>query len=294
MQVKKAVFPVAGLGSRFLPATKANPKEMLPIVDKPLIQYAVEEAVRAGITHMIFITSSSKRAIEDHFDHNFELETRLRDQGKAQLLDVVKRIAPSGIQFSYVRQHQPLGLGHAILSAEHVIGDEPFAVLLADDLIDDMNHSCLAAMTDLFSQYRHSVLAVQPVSWQEVHQYGVVKTTEEAHSWARIDRMVEKPFRENAPSNLAAVGRYIFTSDIFPCLKQTTMDHRGEIQLTGGIQRLLDLEPVYAYRFQGKRYDCGSKLGYLQATVEFGMRHHEIGGAFQDFLQLLHEEQMPV
>ncbi|KTD22432.1 UTP--glucose-1-phosphate uridylyltransferase GalU [Legionella londiniensis] len=284
MQVKKAVFPVAGLGSRFLPATKANPKEMLPVVDKPLIQYAVEEAVRAGITHMIFITSSSKRAIEDHFDNHFELETRLREQGKEKLLALVKSISPPGIQFSYVRQHQPLGLGHAILSAEHAIGDEPFAVLLADDLIDDFNFPCLSAMANHFSQTGRSVLAVQPVPWQEIHQYGVVKTVDDTRSFMRISDMIEKPSQENAPSNLAAVGRYIFTPEIFPCLKDTKIDHRGEIQLTGGIQRLLGIEPVYAYRFGGKRYDCGSKLGYLLATVEFGMRHEEVGHAFRDFL----------
>jgi UTP--glucose-1-phosphate uridylyltransferase len=287
MQVKKAVFPVAGLGSRFLPATKANPKEMLPIVDKPLIQYAVEEAVRAGITHMIFITSSSKRAIEDHFDNHFELEARLQEQGKEQLLEVVKSVSPPGIQFTYVRQNQPLGLGHAVLCAEHVVGDEPFAVLLADDLIDDSKIPCLSAMTKHFIKDSYSILAVQPVPWQEINQYGVVGVEDSSENYSAILDMIEKPQREIAPSNLAAVGRYVFTSAIFNCLRQTIPDHRGEIQLTDAIHRLLNEQKVQAYQFHGKRYDCGSKLGYLQATVEFGMQHSEIGSAFTHYLQNL-------
>jgi UTP--glucose-1-phosphate uridylyltransferase len=287
MQVKKAVFPVAGLGSRFLPATKANPKEMLPIVDKPLIQYAVEEAVRAGINHIIFITSSSKRAIEDHFDNNFELETRLEQQGKQKLLELVKNISPSGIQFSYVRQHQPLGLGHAVLCAEHVVGTEPFAVLLADDLIDDSNDGCLSNMVDSFRQDGDSVLAVQPVPWEDVHQYGVVKVADPSLNYTDISSIIEKPSTEKAPSNLASVGRYVFTASIFASLKQTTKDKRGEIQLTDGIQHLLTKERVKAYTFQGKRYDCGSKLGYLQAMVAFGKRHPDIGEAFCEFLNAI-------
>lgn len=285
MQVKKAVFPVAGLGSRFLPVTKANPKEMLPIVDKPLIQYAVEEAVRAGITHMIFITSSSKRAIEDHFDNHFELEARLQGQGKEKLLALVKNISPPDIKFTYVRQHQPLGLGHAVLCAEHVVGNEPFAVLLADDLIDDSKMPCLSGMANYFRRDGGSVLAVQPVPWEEVHQYGVVRVVDPTCDYSSIETMVEKPTRDQAPSNLAAVGRYIFTPAIFSCLKETQADHHGETQLTDGIQRLLREETVHAYQFYGKRYDCGSKLGYLQATVEFGMRHAEIGQAFSKYLQ---------
>lgn len=287
MQVKKAVFPVAGLGSRFLPATKANPKEMLPIVDKPLIQYAVEEAVRAGISHMIFITSSSKRSIEDHFDNHFELEARLQEQGKEQLLELVRGIAPPGIQFTYVRQNQPLGLGHALLCAEAVIGEEPFAVLLADDLIDDSKIPCLAAMTEHFLKERHSLLAIQPVPWEDVNHYGVVSVVNPADVFSSILTIIEKPQREYAPSNLAAVGRYIFTPAIFNCLKQTKADERGEIQLTDAIYRLLNEQNVQAYQFQGKRYDCGSKLGYLQATVELGLRHNEIGSAFRDYLQNL-------
>ncbi|MFY7697907.1 MAG: UTP--glucose-1-phosphate uridylyltransferase GalU [Legionella sp.] len=285
MQVKKAVFPVAGLGSRFLPVTKATPKEMLPIVDKPLIQYAVEEAVRAGITHMIFITSSSKRAIEDHFDNHFELELRLFEQGKNELLQLVQSISPPGIQFTYVRQHQPLGLGHAILSAQHVIGDDPFAVLLADDLIDDQHSPCLTAMVNHFEQDHLSVLAVQPVPWSEVHHYGVVDVRDVSCAYSKINDIVEKPARNVAISNLAAVGRYVFTREIFSSLAQTSKDHRGEIQLTDGIQRLLQRENVYAFQFNGKRFDCGSKLGYLQAMVEFGLRHVEIGSAFSDYLR---------
>ncbi|MBA2709792.1 MAG: UTP--glucose-1-phosphate uridylyltransferase GalU [Tatlockia sp.] len=285
MPVKKAVFPVAGLGSRFLPATKANPKEMLPIVDKPLIQYAVEEAVRAGITHMIFITSSSKRAIEDHFDNHFELEARLQEHGKERLLEVVKSVSPPGIQFTYVRQNQPLGLGHAVLCAEHVVGEEPFAVLLADDLIDDTKIPCLSAMTNQFGKDGNSLLAVQPVPWEEVNQYGIVRVLDSLKNYSAIQDIIEKPKRDLAPSNLAAVGRYVFTPAIFNCLKRTIPDQRGEIQLTDAIQHLLKEQNVQAYQFHGKRYDCGSKLGYLEATVEFGMCHAEIGLAFRKYLQ---------
>jgi len=285
MQVKKAVFPVAGLGTRFLPATKANPKEMLPIVDKPLIQHAVEEAVRAGITHMIFITNSSKRAIEDHFDNHFELETRLYEQGKEKLLELVKSVSPAGIQFTYVRQNQPLGLGHAILCAEHVVGNEPFAVLLADDLIDDIKVPCLSAMTEQFQQTGNSIFAVQTVSWQNVSQYGVVRVDDLSQDYSIVRAIVEKPTQAQAPSNLVAVGRYVFTPGIFSSLKQTALDPNGEIQLTDGIQHLLNEELVQAYKFRGKRYDCGSKLGYLQATVEFALRHPEIGEEFANYLQ---------
>jgi len=284
-EVKKAVFPVAGLGSRFLPVTKANPKEMLPIVDKPLIQYAVEEAVKAGITHMIFITSSSKRAIEDHFDYHFELETRLEEQGKNDLLAVVKNISPPNVQFTYVRQTQPLGLGHAILCAEHVVGDAPFAVLLADDLINEEKAPCLSGMTKCFNENGSSVLAVQTVPWENVHQYGIVELANEKLDYSPIQSIIEKPTKDQAPSNLAAIGRYILTPSIFACLKETTLDQRGEIQLTDGIKRLLTKEKIYAYHFHGKRYDCGSKLGYLEATVEFGLHHPEIGKAFSEYLR---------
>lgn len=287
MQITKAVFPVAGLGSRFLPATKANPKEMLPIVDKPLIQYAVEEAVRAGITHMIFITSAGKRSIEDHFDNQFELESRLQEQGRDHLLSLVKNVSPEGIHFTYVRQNQPLGLGHAVLCAEHVVGNEPFAVLLADDLIDDARLPCLAAMTEYFDSTHHSLLAVQPVPWEDVHQYGVVEIDNREDDYSNIKAIIEKPEREAATSNLAAVGRYVFTPGIFSCLRETKPDRRGEIQLTDAIQRLLSREPVSVFQFKGRRYDCGSKLGYIQATVELGLKHPEIGESFRHYLQTL-------
>lgn len=285
--VKKAVFPVAGLGTRFLPATKANPKEMLPIVDKPLIQHAVEEAVRAGIRHMIFITNSSKRAIEDHFDNHFELEMRLLEQDKKELLELVKSVSPSGIHFSYVRQNQPLGLGHAILCAEHVVGNEPFAVLLADDLIDDSHKPCLSAMTEQFQREGHSLLAVQAVPWEEVNRYGVVSVENKESDYARVRAIVEKPKSCDAPSNLVVVGRYVFTPRIFDSLKKIKLDCRNEIQLTDGVSDLLGQEKVYAYRFKGKRYDCGSKLGYLQATVEFALKHREVGKEFSEYLTTL-------
>lgn len=291
MQVKKAVFPLAGLGSRFLPATKASPKEMLPIVDKPLIQYAVEEAARAGIIHMVFITNFRKRAIEDHFDNNFELEARLQEQGNQTLLELVKNISPPGMDFTYVRQNQPLGLGHAILCAEHIVGNDPFAVLLADDLIDDSELPCLSAMMGLFQSIGNSILAVQPVPWDNVQSYGIVQVADPLENFSTILEMVEKPQKEFAPSNLAAVGRYIFTPAIFSCLKQTVADQNGEIQLTAGIQRMLSEQSIHAYKFLGKRYDCGSKLGYLHAIVEFGMRHPEIGCLFKEYLHELVSRQ---
>lgn len=287
MLVKTAVFPVAGLGTRFLPVTKANPKEMLPIVDKPLIQYAVEEAVNAGIRHMIFITSLSKRAIEDHFDTHFELEARLKHQGKNDFLDLVRNISPPDIQFTYVRQNQPLGLGHAILCAEQVVGDQPFAVLLADDLIDELKQPCLQAMVECFSKDGHSVVAVQNVPWEYVHQYGIVDIKNDTLVYSPVQCIVEKPEKNCAPSNFAVIGRYVFTPTIFSCLKQIAPDSRGEIQLTDGIQKLLDRESVCAYPFQGKRYDCGSKLGYLQAIVDFATQHVEIGQAFKEHMKLL-------
>ncbi|MCW8451129.1 UTP--glucose-1-phosphate uridylyltransferase GalU [Legionella quinlivanii] len=285
MPIKKAVFPVAGLGSRFLPATKATPKEMLPVVDKPLIQYAVEEAARAGFNHMIFITSSTKRAIEDHFDKQFELESRLLEQRKESFLELVRNVSPEGIQFTYVRQNQPLGLGHAILCAEHVIGEDPFSILLADDLIDDLRVPCLSSMVDFFMNERKSILAVQSVPWHDVHQYGVVSLVNTQERFSEVTGMIEKPAAKTAPSNLAAVGRYIFTPTIFAALRETPPDERGEIQLTDGIKRLLDCEKVLAFQFDGKRYDCGSKLGYMQASVEFGLRHPEIGESFHQFLE---------
>lgn len=287
MQIKKAVFPVAGSGSRFLPATKANPKEMLPIVDKPLIQHAVEEAIRAGIDHMIFVTSAGKRSIEDHFDKQFELETRLQQQNKHNLLDLITQVAPAGIHFTYVRQNQPLGLGHAVLCAQHVVGDEPFAVLLADDLIDDSRLPCLAAMAECFSSEGHSILAVQPVPWADVPLYGIVQVEQAWQDYSAMTAMVEKPALSEARSNLAAIGRYIFTPTIFSCLQQTQPDAQGEIQLTGAIQLLLAQEKVMAWQFHGQRFDCGSKLGYMQAAVEFALRHVEIGNAFKEYIRNL-------
>jgi UTP--glucose-1-phosphate uridylyltransferase len=284
MKITKAIFPVAGLGSRFLPATKANPKEMLPIVDKPLIQYAVEEAVNAGLTHMIFITSSNKRAIEDHFDNNLELETKLHEQQKYQLLDIVKNIAPKNIKFTYVRQHQAHGLGHAILCAEHVVGRDSFAVLLADDLIDESNYMCLKPMVDSYEKFHASIIAIQQVPWADVSKYGIVDISKSQSHFTKINDMIEKPPKTVAPSNFAAIGRYVFSTQIFDCLKKTTKDIRGEIQLTDAIKQLVNQDGVYSYQFKGKRFDCGSKLGYLQAMVEYGMRHAEVGDAFTAYL----------
>lgn len=287
MPIKKAVFPVAGLGTRFLPATKACAKEMLSVVDKPLIQYAVEEAARAGMNHMIFVTNSNKRAIEDHFDHHYEWEESLKSQGKNDLLTLVKAICPPGVEFTYIRQSEPLGLGHAVLCAETIVGNEPFAVILADDLVDDHNLPCFSSMTARYMQNKHSIVGVRPVSMNDVHRYGVVDVAEQAQNYSLIRDMIEKPSRDMAPSNLAAFGRYIFTPAIFACIKQTTRDERGEIQLTTAIKRLLTQEIVEAYQFDGVHYDCGSKLGYLKATVELGMQHGEIGQDFRDYLKMI-------
>lgn len=283
--IKKAIFPVAGLGTRFLPATKANPKEMLPIVDTPLIQYAVEEAINAGITHMILITSSCKRAIEDHFDTQFELEARLQEHGQRDLLKLVQNIAPSNIQFTYIRQHRPLGLGDALLCAEPVIGTDPFAVLLADDLIDEKSAPCLGSMLEIFNKEQKAIIAVQPVEWSVVNQYGIVETNAMTELYGMITSMVEKPEQEQVTSNLAAVGRYLFKPSIFDEIRKLPPDKRGEIQLTDGIAKLIKNEEVLAYTFKGRRYDCGSKLGYLQAMVEFGMRHKEVGHEFTQYLR---------
>lgn len=284
--ITKAVFPVAGIGSRFLPVTKASPKEMLAIVDKPLIQYAVEEAVQAGLTHMIFITNARKSAIENHFDRDFELEYQLQDTQKEHLLNLVKNIAPPNVKFSYVRQYQPQGLGHAVLCAEHVIGQEPFALILADDLIDD-SAPCLSAMIEHFQQNSESLLAVERVPKNSVHQYGVISTNNTELDIMPIQSIVEKPAPNDAPSDLAVIGRYAFTPHIFDCLKQASPDHGGEIQLTEGIQHLLKEHSMHAFHFKGKRYDCGSKLGFLQATVELGLKHAEVGEEFEEYLKQL-------
>jgi len=286
-KIRKAVFPVAGLGSRFLPATKAQPKEMLPIVDKPLIQYAVEEAVAAGITDMIFITGRNKRAIEDHFDTVYELESELEAAGKIRLLDLVRNVIPKHVNCIFIRQSAPLGLGHAVLCARPVVGDEPFAVLLADDFMDvDAGvKPVLAQMTEVFEQEGSSVLAVQDVPRAETKQYGIVSIDAYKASLERVKSIVEKPQPDDAPSTLAVVGRYVLTNGIFDCLEATGKGAGGEIQLTDGIAALMEKEKVLAYRYTGQRYDCGSKLGYLQATLAMGLKHPETGAEFAEYLK---------
>jgi len=282
-KVSKAIFPVAGLGTRFLPATKASPKEMLPIVDKPLIQYAVEEAVAAGVTDMIFVTGRSKRAIEDHFDKSVELELELERKQKTEMLELVRTILPKQVNCIYIRQAEPLGLGHAVLCARPVIGDEPFAVLLADDLLDGAP-PVLQQMVGIYGTYGCSVLGVQEVPRQDTRSYGIVATRPVAERIEQIEAIVEKPKPEEAPSTLAVVGRYILTPRIFHYLENGKPGAGGEIQLTDGIAALLADERALAYRYDGTRYDCGSKLGYLQATVVFGRRHPEVGEAFRQYL----------
>jgi len=283
----KAVFPVAGMGTRFLPATKANPKEMLPIVDKPLIQYAVEEAVQAGITELVFVTSSSKRAIEDHFDKNYELESELKKKGKHELLDIVRNVVPDGVSCIYVRQPEALGLGHAVLCAKKVIGDSPFAVILADDLIDGGNVSCLKQMAELYETKRTSILGVEKVAKIDTDKYGIVAVDQESDVVSPVQAIVEKPDPSQAPSNLAVVGRYILTPKIFHILETIGRGAGGEYQLTDAIAALLLEETVLAYQFDGKRYDCGSKHGYLEATVEYALKHPELGLNFRRYLATL-------
>ncbi len=288
MKVRKAVFPVAGLGTRFLPATKASPKEMLPVVDKPLIQYGVEEAVEAGLDLMVFVTGRNKRNIPDHFDKAFELEVELERRGKTRLLEMVRNIPPQGVGCAYIRQPEALGLGHAVLCARPLVGDEPFAVLLADDLIaNDGGAGCLAQMTAVFERYRGSVLAVQEVPREATASYGIVAIEPVDERLGRITHIVEKPQPEEAPSTLAVVGRYLLTPRIFPLLETTPRGAGGEIQLTDAIAELLKEEPVYAYRFEGKRYDCGSKLGYLEATVDHALQHPEVAEGFRAYLRRL-------
>ncbi|MEO8717521.1 MAG: UTP--glucose-1-phosphate uridylyltransferase GalU [Burkholderiales bacterium] len=282
-RLRKAVFPVAGFGSRFLPATKASPKEMLPIVDKPLIQYAVEEAAAAGITDMIFITGRNKRAIEDHFDKAHEIESDLEAKGKRALLEVVQGVLPPGCRCIYTRQPEPLGLGHAVLCAQPVVGNEPFAVLLADDLID-AQPSVTAQMAQRFAAEGCSILGVMEVAREQTASYGIVSTERADAELSAIRTMVEKPKPENAPSTLAVVGRYVLTPRIFDLLAAVQPGSGGEIQLTDGIAALLHEERVMAYRFTGRRYDCGSKLGYLQASVELGLKHAEVGAGFTRYL----------
>ncbi len=283
--IKTAVFPVAGRGTRFLPITKASPKEMLPIVDKPLIQYAVDEALAAGADTLIFVTGSSKRAIEDHFDSDPELEATLQAQGKQELLDALHGILPSWASCVYIRQPAPLGLGHAVLCARPVVGEAPFMVHLADDLID-ASVPCLKQMVEVYKVFGGSILGVQNVPRQDTDKYGIVSLEREvAPRLSKMSQIVEKPKPDKAASTLAVVGRYLLSGSIFEDLAKIGKGAGGEIQLTDGIARLMLREPVYAFEFEGKRYDCGSKLGYLQATVEYGLKHPSLGADFAAYLK---------
>ncbi len=282
--IRKAVFPVAGLGTRFLPATKASPKEMLPVVDKPLIQYAVEEAVAAGVEVMVFITGRNKSSISNHFDTAYELEMELEQRNKQQMLEIVRGIIPSHVTCVFIRQAMALGLGHAVLCAQPVVGDEPFAVILADDLIDD-DPGCLSQMVDVFAENGCSILGTEMVAPEETGSYGIVDTGGDESGLAKVSAIVEKPKPEDAPSNQAVVGRYILTSRIFHHLSQTGRGAGGEIQLTDAIARLMEEEPVMAYQFRGTRYDCGSKIGYLQATVDYALKHQHLGEEFDAWLK---------
>lgn len=283
--IRKAVFPVAGLGTRFLPATKANPKEMLPIVDKPLVQYAAEEAVRAGIEVLVFVTGRNKRSIPDHFDKAYELESELEAKGKYDQLNVVHDIIPPHVTPIYIRQTEALGLGHAVLCAEPVVGDEPFAVILADDLIDDSEGTgCLSQMVEQYALSGASILGVQRVPKEHTDRYGVVDVAASSARMNRVQGLVEKPQPREAPSNLGVVGRYILNPGIFRKLRETSPGAGGEIQLTDAIAALMNDETVLAYEFRGTRYDCGDKLGYLLAQVEFGLKHPELGPEFREYL----------
>ncbi|HET7175024.1 MAG TPA: UTP--glucose-1-phosphate uridylyltransferase GalU [Gammaproteobacteria bacterium] len=283
-RIRKAVFPVAGLGTRFLPATKASPKEMLPIVDKPLIQYAVEEAVEAGVEVLVFVTSRTKRSIEDHFDSAYELETELSLRGKKEQLELVQSIVPKHVSCVYIRQAEALGLGHAVLCAEPAVGHEPFFVILADDLIDGGKRSCLQQMAGVFADKQSSMVGIERVKPDETNRYGIIKPIAAGARLHEVQSIVEKPSPKDAPSTLGVVGRYILTPHIFELLRQTGEGTGGEIQLTDGIAALLKHEKVYGYEFEGVRYDCGSKEGYLRATVEYGLKHTELGNVFRDYL----------
>ena len=283
-KLRKAVFPVAGLGSRFLPVTKASPKEMLPIVDKPLIQYAVEAAAASGSTEMVFVTGRNKRAIEDHFDKAYELETELERKNKGALLEMVQSVLPERVRCIYIRQAEPLGLGHAVLCAQPVVGNEPFAVVLADDLID-AQPPAMCRMAEVFAQQGASLLGVEEVPRDQTQSYGIVTVDRMQGDTARIQSIVEKPKPADAPSNLGVVGRYVLTPRIFDLLAQVTPGAGGEIQLTDAISALLAHEQAFAVRLPGRRYDCGTKLGYLQATVEYGVRHPETGERFARYLK---------
>lgn len=288
-RIRKAVFPAAGLGTRFLPATKAQPKEMLPLVDKPLIQYVVEETLASGIEQIIIITGRGKNAIEDHFDISYELEHMLQERGKLKELDEIRRISEL-TQFAYVRQKKALGLGHAVLVARDWVDDEPFAVLLGDDIID-ADVPCLKQMIDVFERYRAPVVGVMPIDGPEISRFGVIRAEPVEPGVYRVSDMVEKPRPEEAPSNLAIIGRYILTPDIFAELERTQPDIRGEIQLTDAMRALAQKRPFYGYQFKGRRYDCGDKLGFLQATVEFALKHADISRDFRRYLKNLRLEE---
>lgn len=287
MRIRKAVFPVAGLGTRFLPATKASAKEILPVVDKPLIQYAVKEAIAAGAEEMVFITSHTKNSIMDHFDRDYALEATLEAKGKKELLAAVKDVLPPGISCVYIRQAEQMGLGHAINCALPAVGDQDFAVILADDLIAGSFQPCMAQMQRVYQEYGASVLAVQRVPWEDTHKYGIVEVDPIGPGLSEIRGIVEKPDPDDAPSNLAVVGRYILTPRIFRLLDKTAPGAGGEIQLTDAIEALMGEQTVLAYEFEGIRYDCGSKFGYLKANVEMGLQHHEIGDEFRAYLKNL-------
>ncbi len=284
-EITKAVFPAAGLGTRFLPATKASPKEMLPLVDKPLIQYVVEEAVASGIEEVVVITGRGKRAIEDHFDVAFELEEDLKAKGKHKLLSEVQRIA-NLVTFCYIRQKKALGLGHAVLTAKRVVGEEPFAVLLGDDIIDSSSPA-LKQMMAVYKRYPATILAIQKVPKAQTRNYGIIDAKRIEDGVYLVKDLVEKPLPNEAPSNLAIIGRYILTPEIFPALEQTKPGKGGEIQLTDGLRLLMAKQPIYAYEFEGKRHDAGDKLGFLKATVEFGLKNREFGAEFRSYLQKL-------
>jgi len=284
VEIRKAIFPVAGMGTRFLPATKASPKEMLPVVDKPIIQYAVQEAIDAGITELIFVTSITKRSIEDHFDSNYELEAKLARAGKDEFLKVVRDIIPRHVHCAYIRQPEALGLGHAVLCAKPLIGDSPFAVILADDMIYSAQQGCLTQMVNIAQEMHSSVIAVEEVPEEKVDNYGIVGTEALESGLHKVTKMVEKPSIAEAPSRLGVVGRYVLVPRIMSILESTAAGAGGEIQLTDAIVSLMEEQRVLAYEFEGKRYDCGSKLGYLQATVEYGLRHTELDVQFKDYL----------
>jgi UTP--glucose-1-phosphate uridylyltransferase len=292
-KISKALFPVAGLGTRFLPATKASPKEMLPVVDKPLIQYAVEEAIEAGMTEMIFITGRNKRAIEDHFDKAYELEAELEARQKYELLQMIRRIKPDDVQCFYVRQSEALGLGHAVLCAERLLQDEPFAIILADDLLD-AELPVMKQMVDLHRHYGSSIIGVEAIPLEQSSAYGIVEGRPVADRLLKLDGIVEKPAPQDAPSNIGVVGRYILTPSIFRHLRKLTPGAGGELQLTDAIAQLIRSEAVLSYQFIGRRYDCGTKQGYLQATVEFALKHPEVAAEFRAFLRQQPLEGLPL